>query len=458
MHRFTTHRIVPLLAVSLMLLALPVHAQDGNPFFTDSDGDGRVDGLDACPQDAGPAANDGCPEGTTPPDTDADGTPDLYDRCPQDAGPAATEDTPALDCPDTDGDGTPDRFDLCPDEPAGLGGCPLIRETTLPGRVTLTPATAPGLLLLGGVVLPTRDIEINAPGTLTVQDPAGIITPYNLSDNPLVPTLAADVTGIVHTRTTLDPTENFPILSVHKLSTQRTFTLAFPDFDGVTTAISADGERIAAAQTVSALAERLAESVVEVYATDGELLSSFTVPGTAQAMTFGAPDTLWVLVQDELLQVDIVSGAVLDSAELEGRPLAVFGGDTLAYDPVTEHVAIGFGQGGAVTVFPANPLGRPLYDRATANTCPNDTVTHLRFSPDGSLLAVATDCFMEGFTQPPGTARWQVTLLDAATGEPLTTVAPTQPPRDIAFTPGGDMLVLGTTTSVQFWGVLPPAE
>ena len=96
----------------------------------DSDGDGVVDELDACPD---------TPEGVTvdakgcPLDSDGDGVPDYMDRCP---------DTPATvivhsdGCPvDSDGDGVPDYLDRCPNTPEGATvnevGCWAFRATAL---------------------------------------------------------------------------------------------------------------------------------------------------------------------------------------------------------------------------------------------------------------------------------------------------------------------------------------
>lgn len=73
-----------------------------DPMTMDTDGDGLVDALDPCPNEAEP--NGGCP------DTDGDGTPDFYDQCPSEVG------TDPTGCPETDsdGDGVPDSVDSCP--------------------------------------------------------------------------------------------------------------------------------------------------------------------------------------------------------------------------------------------------------------------------------------------------------------------------------------------------------
>lgn len=81
----------------------------------DSDGDGLLDRDDACPNVAGIAAFQGCP------DTDGDGIKDSEDTCPEVAGIAAFQ-----GCPDTDGDGIQDSEDPCPTVKGvdAFKGCP----------------------------------------------------------------------------------------------------------------------------------------------------------------------------------------------------------------------------------------------------------------------------------------------------------------------------------------------
>jgi hypothetical protein len=56
----------------------------------DRDGDGIMDGLDACPNAAGPANNNGCP------DTDGDGVHDGIDQCLKIPGTKANNGCPAI--------------------------------------------------------------------------------------------------------------------------------------------------------------------------------------------------------------------------------------------------------------------------------------------------------------------------------------------------------------------------
>jgi OOP family OmpA-OmpF porin len=88
------------------------------PAVTDRDGDGIVDSLDACPDQAGLAALQGCP------DRDGDGIADRDDKCPDVAGLAKYQGCPI---PDTDKDGINDEEDKCPNVPgvARYQGCPI---------------------------------------------------------------------------------------------------------------------------------------------------------------------------------------------------------------------------------------------------------------------------------------------------------------------------------------------
>lgn len=85
----------------------------------DRDHDGVVDSLDACPDEPGLAALQGCP------DRDGDGIADKDDKCPDIPGVARYRGCPV---PDTDKDGVNDEEDKCPNEkgPASNFGCPVI--------------------------------------------------------------------------------------------------------------------------------------------------------------------------------------------------------------------------------------------------------------------------------------------------------------------------------------------
>ncbi|MES1220259.1 MAG: thrombospondin type 3 repeat-containing protein, partial [Bacteroidota bacterium] len=86
----------------------------------DKDGDGIADKNDKCPDQKGPADNNGCPY----PDKDNDGVPDNLDKCPNVAGLQIYEGCPI---PDKDNDGVNDFEDRCPTVPgpASNKGCPI---------------------------------------------------------------------------------------------------------------------------------------------------------------------------------------------------------------------------------------------------------------------------------------------------------------------------------------------
>ena len=84
----------------------------------DTDGDGIIDEKDECPNAAGTAALNGCP------DSDKDGIADKNDKCPNQAGLVKYQGCPI---PDSDNDGINDEEDKCPNQ-AGLAryqGCPI---------------------------------------------------------------------------------------------------------------------------------------------------------------------------------------------------------------------------------------------------------------------------------------------------------------------------------------------
>jgi hypothetical protein len=65
------------------------------PFPPDADGDGVPDSSDQCPNEAGPADNNGCPVPPPANDTDGDGVSDSQDQCPNQPGPASNNGCPA---------------------------------------------------------------------------------------------------------------------------------------------------------------------------------------------------------------------------------------------------------------------------------------------------------------------------------------------------------------------------
>jgi outer membrane protein OmpA-like peptidoglycan-associated protein len=91
---------------------------DENGCPLDKDKDGVADYLDKCPDVAGLASLNGCP------DLDKDGVTDSADKCPDTKSGTKVD---ATGCPmDTDNDGVENGIDNCPDVAgsASLNGCP----------------------------------------------------------------------------------------------------------------------------------------------------------------------------------------------------------------------------------------------------------------------------------------------------------------------------------------------
>jgi len=115
----------------------------------DSDGDGIPNIYDACPDQAGPESNQGCPLS----DRDRDGVPDDKDLCPDDPGSEFYS-----GCPDFDEDGISDGEDLCPRIPGikELKGCPEL----LPSEVEVLENAAKQVTFsLGSAVLKSTSMD-----------------------------------------------------------------------------------------------------------------------------------------------------------------------------------------------------------------------------------------------------------------------------------------------------------
>jgi len=112
----------------------PGEAEDGGcppTSIPDRDRDGVPDAEDRCPDQPGLPEWDGCPAGAWVTDGDGDGLPDFLDTCPDRAGPLESDGCPSTAASDSDGDGVMDGEDTCPSEPgpADSGGCPLPTDT-----------------------------------------------------------------------------------------------------------------------------------------------------------------------------------------------------------------------------------------------------------------------------------------------------------------------------------------
>jgi outer membrane protein OmpA-like peptidoglycan-associated protein len=112
----------------------------------DDDGDGVLNGVDACPSDKGVASDDPKKNGCTPPDRDGDKVVDTVDACPSLPG-RPNADATRNGCPsDYDRDGIADSDDACPNqrgvasiEPA-RNGCPGEVDSDLDGIADKTDA------------------------------------------------------------------------------------------------------------------------------------------------------------------------------------------------------------------------------------------------------------------------------------------------------------------------------
>jgi OmpA-OmpF porin, OOP family len=97
----------------------------------DTDGDGILDKVDACPTTPGERSEDPAKNGCPPADRDRDGILDRVDACPDEPG-IASENPKQHGCPrpDTDKDGVFDDEDACSNEPGvrtadpATNGCP----------------------------------------------------------------------------------------------------------------------------------------------------------------------------------------------------------------------------------------------------------------------------------------------------------------------------------------------
>jgi hypothetical protein len=141
----------------------------------DRDGDGVADEADACPDEPGTEAADGCP------DRDNDGIPDAEDACPDEAGLPEGDGCPVSSEGDGDGDGVFDEADACPDVPGSplADGCPDADEDGIrdaedacpdePGLPEHDGCPAPGDLDGDGV----PDAEDECPEELGLSEHAG---------------------------------------------------------------------------------------------------------------------------------------------------------------------------------------------------------------------------------------------------------------------------------------------
>jgi hypothetical protein len=147
---------------------------DGTPDCTDpcddridSDGDGTPDCTDQCDNridsdgDGTPDCTDQCDDRI---DSDGDGISDCQDACPNEAGPAANQGCPWTD---KDGDGVLDKDDKCPDVAGTVAndGCPYMCTLTITGQ----PVFVEQCLAYGDVTSLTVAVNANNSATVSYQ-------------------------------------------------------------------------------------------------------------------------------------------------------------------------------------------------------------------------------------------------------------------------------------------------
>lgn len=91
------------------------NAQDHAPTNPNEDGDDLVDGVDNCPEQAGPYSNQGCPLAGPPPpqDSDGDGVNNDQDQCPNQTGASANQGCPVTNIGEPEEDETQTSNSTC---------------------------------------------------------------------------------------------------------------------------------------------------------------------------------------------------------------------------------------------------------------------------------------------------------------------------------------------------------
>lgn len=163
---------------------------DGTTPPVDSDNDGVIDTEDQCPNEAGPASNNGCPVEDN--DSDNDGVVDSVDQCPDTPeGTEVNEEGCPVEEGDSDNDGVVDSVDQCPNTPEGTQvdevGCPIQVADCIPTPLTgCETSETKTLTVNNGFVISQEfygDITVevdDATGNLIV----GVtpVAPYELTD------------------------------------------------------------------------------------------------------------------------------------------------------------------------------------------------------------------------------------------------------------------------------------
>ena len=422
----------------------------------DADNDLLPDSGDACPDQPGNADNNGCPVGVASPDTDGDGYIDLYDRCPAEAGPTG------LDCPDSDGDGVSDRDDNCPATPGDpmLNGCPFVEQVTLPPRIQLNTQNIGAVAELGRISRPISEVEVGANGLMAVQTfGEELLTLYGVNTNDIAPL------GVLETRgnyismsfdgsrlveATYDVNLQLPAVTLWDTAAQIGTTLPLDEFDGVSAlAISADGNRIAIGNGSEFFGPPVENPIVLVIDGTGAQIVTIPAPNNVTQLAISPDGTRLAIGSDtNITIVETDTGTTLGTID-DAPFFALY--DAMAISPDGARLAVGHGERGLVRIWDLNTFAEVLAVE-TLNATPWDTALYLRYSADGSLLAVSVTPFVDGL--PPEGYRNVAVMLDAATGDILLTLDLPFAAQSIAFTPTMDTLLVATLNSVRFYGIL----
>jgi len=237
----------------------------------DSDGDGIRDKDDACPDLAGLAEFNGCPDT----DADNDGVSDCCDACP---------DVPGLmefnGCPDTDGDGVQDSEDLCPDVPGviALQGCPDKDGDGVADADDLCPDVA-GPIENSGCPY----IDNDGDGVIDIKDMC-ITVPGPASNNgcPVLPSEEIMSELNKYGRTILFDTAkwSFKKESMSTLEPMTTILKEYPDADFI---ITGHTDSVGTDKSNQLLSERRANAVRDYFISNGVNADRLTTVGYGES-------------------------------------------------------------------------------------------------------------------------------------------------------------------------------
>ena len=342
----------------------------------DRDFDGVPDDVDQCPRQNGAAENNGCVV-----DADGDFLPDEFDGCPNEAGDGRNDGCPAgVSPPDGDADGMPDIYDRCPAEPGtGGGDCPDADGDSVPDIDDLCPAELGDPSLQGCAAV----LEITLPAR----------TPLTAANAAQMSLLGETRTGAIG----LDVAES-GTLAV------QTFNTGLLIYDLTTDPISF--------QPLESQVGQVALSADGAIAIDTIFDEVTGAPAVAVWDVASGTSSIVVQIPDEFFT------NTLDIAP-DGSIFATAHGNTgpFAGPPSDESNNVRLWDTASGTSIAALPQ--------------TSGASQVRFSPDGSRLAVGTDA--------------GVTIWDVAAGQQVGEIAAVPPFTGdaLAFSPDGSRLAVG---------------